>query len=266
MKQDEKSWAITIPIMIMICSGTLLVLIWIRDSMVISHQFFVDWLIVLFSILLEVFGISLLLDWLIDLNRKRRLEPRRQIALRRIFTALGRDLYIPLARNNKTGEPLTEEEDIQLRAKGIVTPSTNLALDRYIVQVVIATQSSLREIESLIDKFGDLFGIEFVNDLFQIGEIGYFIIQDGQFIRYYAKSRDDDVERMKTAEKVNETFDPTRRKLMEACAEFIVKRIYPQSSSDLKGKIRFYLLNFFVAYYPEISDIVLEGQRMRIPS
>ncbi|MFW9890052.1 MAG: hypothetical protein ACFFER_17855 [Candidatus Thorarchaeota archaeon] len=265
MRLEGKIRVIAISIIVVVCSGIIFVLMWIRDSMPLGNQVMIDWAVLLLSIFLEVFGISLFLDWLIDSGRRRRLEPRKQIALRRFFTTIARDLYIQLARNNKIGEPLTEDEDIRLREKGIVTPSTNLPLDRYILQLASATESASREIESLVDRFGDLFDIEFVNALFQLGEIGYYIVQDGVFIQTYAKSNRSEQERAEVAEKVNETFDLRRQMLMKACTDFIVTRIYPQSSSSLIGKIRFYLLNFFVAYYPEICDQVLEGKRMKIP-
>ena len=266
MRFEGKLRVIVISSVVVICSAMLFVLIWIRDSMPLGYQILVDWLIVLLSILLEVFGISLFLDWLIGFGRKRRLEPRRQIALRRLFIAISRDLYISLARYNKTGEPLTEEEDLRLRAKGMVTPSSNLPLDRYILQVVNAIQFASKDIMGLIDKFENLFEIEFVNDLFQLEATGHRMVSDGEFMQHRVFSKKDDGERIIIAEKVNETFDPMRQQLMELCTEFVVKRIYPQSSSVLKGLIRFYLLNFFVAYYPEICDLVLNGNRMKISS
>ena len=184
--------------------------------------------------------------------------------MRRLFIVISRDLYISLARNNKTGEPLTEEEDLRLRAKGMVTPSSNLPLDRYILQVVNAIQFASKDINGLIDRFENLFEIEFVNDLFQLETIGHRIVSDGEFIQHRFFSKKDEGERIIIAEKLNEIFDPMRQQLMKLCTKFVVKRIYPQSSSDLKELIRFYLLNFFVAYYPKICDLVLKGKRMKI--
>jgi hypothetical protein len=264
MRLEGKLRVVVISVVIVVCSGILFVLIGIRNSMPLSYQILIDWMIVVLSIFLEVFGISLFLDRLIDSGRRRRLEPRRQIALRRLFTALGRDLFIQLARINTIDELLTEEEDQRLGAKGMVTPSTNLPLYKYISQLAATTQLASKEIESLIVRFEDIFEIEFVNDIFQLVEDAYFIVQNGIFIRYHVIPKEDETERIKVAEKLNETFDPQRRKLMQVCTEFIVKRIYPQSSTSLKKKIRWHLLNFYVGYNPEICDLILEGKRMKV--
>ena len=264
MRLEGKLRVVVIFGVVVVCSGILLVLISIRVSMPLSYQILVDWTIVVLSILLEVFGISVFLDWLIDVGRKRRLEPRRQIALQRLFTAVGRDLFIPLARINTTDAPLTEKEDQRLGAKGMVTPSTNFQMHKYILHVAAATRLGLKGIERLIDRFGNLFGIEFVNDLFQLGDIAYHIVQEGVFIGYHVMPREDEAEKIEIAERVNERVGPLRLKLMTACTDFIVKRIYPQSSTSLKKKIRWHLLNFYVGYNPEICDLVLEGKRMKV--
>jgi hypothetical protein len=237
----------------------------VRASLaLIQDQVVIDWMIVVLSVFLEVFGISLFLEWLIDTRRKRRLEPRRQIALRRILTAVGRDLFIQLARENSIDKRLTEEEDIRLSANGKVTPSTNLPLHNYILQLAGATSAASKAIENLIDIFGEIFEIEFVNNLFQLIENANLIIQSGEFIRYQVIPKEDETEKAKIVETVNESFDPLRLKLMQSCTEFIVKRIYPQSSTSIKNLIQFHLLNFYVGYYPEICDLVLEGKRMKI--
>lgn len=264
MRLEGKLRVVVIFIVVVVCSGILLVLICIRDSIPLGNQIPVDWVIMLTGIFLEVFGISLFLDWLIDFGRKRRLEPRRQIALQRLFTAVGRDLFLPLARINTTNAPLTEKEDQRLSAKGMVTPSTNLPMHKYILHVAAATRLGSKGIERLIDRFGDLFGIEFVNDLFQLGDTAYHIVQEGVFIGYHVMPREDEAEKIEIAERVNERVDPLRLKLMTACTDFIVKRIYPQSPTGLKDKIRWHLLNFYVGYNPEICDLVLEGKRMKV--
>ncbi|MFW9798542.1 MAG: hypothetical protein ACFFE2_16000 [Candidatus Thorarchaeota archaeon] len=255
--------AIAIVSTVLFCSITILTLIWIKGLVTPGYQFVIDWMIILMSIFLEVFGISLFLDWLINLNRNKRLEPRQQIALRRLFTVLNRDLYISLARNNETETPLTEEEDLQLRAKGIVTPSTNYPLDRYLLHIAITTQSAIRLLGQLVDRFWDLFEIEFVNDLFLIAEIASRIVEDGIFVQNQVKIEKNEAVRIKVAEKVNETFNLFRLQLMRFCTEFIVKRIYPLSSIELKQLIRFHLLNFHVHYNSRLCDLVLDGKRMK---
>ena len=244
---------------------SLLYLLQLRNTLTTNlSQVYCDWLIDILIILLEVFGISLLLSWMIESSRKRRSEPRRQVALRRLFIVLGRDLYIQLARNNKTGEPLPEKEDILLRKKGIVTPSTNLQLDKYLLHIAIIVDFAIKNIEQLLDQFGDLFEIEFVNEFFQLGEIGYYLVQDGEIVKYHLTPIKDNTKRIEYAETIFKTFDPLRKQLMKACAILIVNQLYPLSSPSLQGKIRFYLLNFFTAYYPEICDIILKGKRMKI--
>ncbi|MFW9843000.1 MAG: hypothetical protein ACFFEV_00310 [Candidatus Thorarchaeota archaeon] len=246
-------------------SLSLFYLILLRSTLTITFsQVLCDWLVNILIVLLEVFGISLLLNWMIESTRKRRSEPRQQIAVRRLFTVLGRDLYIQLARNNKTGEPLPEKEDLLLREKGIVTPSTNLQLDKYLLHIATITHSAIRNIEQLIGQFGDLFEIEFVNELFQLGEIGYYLIQDGGIIKHHIIPIKDDEKRIECAETIFKTFDPLRKQLMKACTIIIVNRLYPLSSPSLQNKIRFYLLNFFTAYYPKICDTILNGKRMKI--
>ncbi|MFQ5833144.1 MAG: hypothetical protein ACE5H4_10605 [Candidatus Thorarchaeota archaeon] len=224
----------------------------------------INWIIIVWSILLEVFGISLVLNWLIESGRERRLEPRHQIALRRLFTAVGRDSFLELARINAVDEQLPEEEQLRLRAKGMVLPATNFPLDKYILQMAARVQLSSKEIENLIDRFGDLFEIEFLNDLFQLGEIAYYIIQDAIFLKSQAHREKDETVLIRVAEKVNETFDLHRLKMMQSCTKFIVERIHPQASTDLQAMIRWHLLNFYVGYYPEICDLVLKGTRMKI--
>ncbi|GAH34822.1 unnamed protein product, partial [marine sediment metagenome] len=159
---------------------------------------------------------------------------------------------------------LSEKEDIRLAADGKVTPSTNLPLYKYIIQLGSVAHRASRTIENLIDIFGDIFEIEFVNNLFQLIENANFITQSGDFIKYHVIPKDDETERDKIAETVNESFDPMRLKLMQSCTEFIVKKIYPQSSISIKKFIQFHLLNFYVGYCPEICDLVLEGKRMKV--
>ena len=228
------------------------------------HTVILDWGITVTSIFLEVCGISLLLDWLLAVQREHRLEPQRQIALRRFFTAIGRNLFIELARINSPNKPLTKEDEIQLAAQGKVTPATNLPLHRYLVRLSDVTQHAVREIERLVDRFGGLFEPEFTNDLFQITEMGHHLIESGLFVKEWALSETDETRLRQVAERVNETFELVRRMLMRQCTLFVVKRLYPLANPNLQGLIRFHLLNFYVGYFPEICDIILRGERLPV--